>query len=333
MDLTVRVTENVRDVANIFISYRREDAAGHAGRLCDRLTARFGHARVFMDLQDIAPGQNFAQSIDDTIAACKCVVVVIGPRWLESLQKRTQGAEDFVQHEIVAALRRDVTIIPVLVGGARMPTGEQLPPALSALSYRNALEVRDERFDDDVARLADAIGAHVGGDAGLSGLRHSKRARVVAAVLVMASLIGAIVAWRTFRPAPIETTTPAAPALATSVPATTVAPVSPARAFDGDWIAEVQKEGQPPFRIRLTFVVTGDAITGMVRYPTGDGPVLEARMVGNVLTFHTSHIPQFESTPAIIRYQAEAGADEIRFTVTDDYGIAKGVARRRQPPP
>jgi len=324
-------------VANIFISYRREDAAGHAGRLCDRLSARFGHPRVFMDLQDIAPGQNFARSIDDTIAACKCVVVVIGPRWVESLQKRTQGAEDFVQHEIAAALRRDVTIIPVLVGGARMPTVGQLPPALSALSYRNALEVRDERFDDDVARLADAIGAHVGGDAGLSGLRHSTRARVVAALLVLAGLTGALVAWRMLRPAPIETTTTvqstATPAPAPPVSATTVAPVSPARAFDGDWIAEVQKEGQPPFRIRLTFVVTGDAITGMVRYPTGDGPVLEARMAGNVLTFHTSHVPQFESTPAIIRYQAEAGADEIRFTATDDYGIAKGVARRRQPTP
>jgi hypothetical protein len=326
--LTERVTENVRDVANIFISYRREDAAGHAGRLCDRLSARFGHARVFMDLQDIAPGQNFARSIDDTIAACKCVVVVIGPRWLESLQKRPQGAEDFVQHEIGAALRRDVTIIPVLVGGARMPTAEQLPPALSALSYRNAVEVRDDRFDDDAARLADAIGAHIGGETGLSGLWHSKRARAVAAVLVMVSLIGAFGAWRASRSTAGDTITSAAPA-----PAATVPPESPARAFDGDWIAEVQKEGQPPFRIRLTFVVTGDAITGMVRYPTGDGPVLEAKMVGSVLTFHTSHTPQFESTPAIIRYQAEAGADEIRFTVTDDNGIGKGVARRRQNTP
>jgi hypothetical protein len=333
VDLTERVTENVRDVANIFISYRREDAAGHAGRLCDRLTARFGNARVFMDLQDIAPGQNFARSIDDTMAACKCVVVVIGPRWLESLHKRPQGAEDFVQHEIGAALRRDITIIPVLVGGARMPTAEQLPPALAALSYRNAVEVRDERFDDDVARLADAIGAHVGGDAGFSGLRHSTRARAVAAVLVMAGLIGAFVAWRTLRPVPGETTASETPALAATVPAATVPPVSPARAFDGDWIAEVQKEGQPPFRIRMTFVVTGDAITGQVRYPTGDGPVLEAKMVGNVLTFHTSHIPQFASAPAIIRYQAEAGTDEIRFTVTDDYGIGKGIARRRQATP
>jgi len=100
-----------RALANIFISYRREDSGGHAGRLCDRLRARFGNARVFMDLQDIAPGQNFAQSIDETIATCDCVVAVIGPRWIEAIQRRAPGAEDFVQHEIAAALRRDITVI------------------------------------------------------------------------------------------------------------------------------------------------------------------------------------------------------------------------------
>jgi hypothetical protein len=307
-------------MANIFISYRREDTGGHAGRLCDRLTARFGDAQVFMDLQDIAPGQNFAQSIDDTIARCACVVVVIGPRWLESLEKRAHGAEDFVQHEIAAALRRAVTIIPVLVGGARMPTAGQLPPALSGLSYRNALEVRDERFDEDAARLVDAISAHVaGGGPGPSGLRRHSRARAAAAaVLMLAGLAGAIVAWRGW------------PQEETQAP---LAVVSPAQAFDGDWVAEMRKEGQPPFRIRLTFVVAGDAVTGMVRYPTGEGPILDARIAGTVLTFHTSHVPQFESTPAIIRFQAQAAADEITFTTTDDSGIATGVARRRPPSP
>lgn len=264
-------------MANIFISYRREDSGGHAGRLCDRLTARFGNARVFMDLQDIAPGQNFAQSIDETIATCDCVIAVIGPRWIEAIQRRPPGAEDFVQHEIAAALRRDTTVIPVLVGGARMPPAEHLPPAMSALRYRNAFEVRDERFDDDVARLSDAINEYgVGDDAG--------------------------------------------PPLA-------------ARALDGDWIAEIQKEGQPLFRIRLTFVVAGDSISGMVRYSTGAAPILDARLAGSVLTFHTSHVPQFESTPATIRYHAEVSGDEIRFTITDQYGTGRGVARRRPPSP
>src|SRR5688500_6977379 len=140
----------------IFVSYRREDAAGHAGRLVDHLTARFGADGVFMDVQDIAPGDRFAASIDVTIARCDCLVAVIGPRWVDLMQQRAQGLEDFVRHEIAAALRRDITVVPVLVGGARMPS-RQLPADLAALSQRNAVEIRDDRFEDDVARLGDAL--------------------------------------------------------------------------------------------------------------------------------------------------------------------------------
>jgi len=302
-------------MANIFISYRREDSGGHTGRLCDRLTARFGNARVFMDLQDIAPGQDFARSIDEIIATCDCVIAVMGPRWLETIQKRAPGADDFVQHEIAAALRRNITVIPVLVGGARMPPAERLPPALSALGYRNALEVRDERFDADAALLADSISAlGIAGDSAPAGPhRYWRAARLAIPLLIAVGLLAASAAYLMLRPDGTQST---------------IATVSPDEALGGDWIAEMQKEGQPVFRIRLTFEVAGDSITGMVRYPTGEGPILDARLAGSVLTFHTSHVPQFESTPATIRYQAEVGGDEITFTTTDDTGIAKGVARR-----
>ena len=144
-------------MASIFISYRRGDTGGHAGRLCDRLTARFGGDRVFMDIQDIHPGQNFATSIDDTIATCDCVVAVIGPHWLEMVRQRAHAADDFVRHEIAAALKRGITVIPVLVGGARMPAPNQLPPELSDLSRRQAIEIRDDRFDTDVALLEESL--------------------------------------------------------------------------------------------------------------------------------------------------------------------------------
>jgi hypothetical protein len=310
-------------MAGIFISYRREDSSGHAGRLCDRLTARFGNSRVFMDLQDIAPGQNFAQSIDEMIATCDCVIAVIGPRWVETMQRRASGGEDFVQHEIAAALRRDIPVIPVLVGGARMPPAEHLPAAMSSLRYRNAFEVRDERFDDDVARLSDAISAHGGLPGAGQRSRAARRVPLMAAAGLVAAgaiAVGYLVLW------PKET----AP---TSTPPVAGTAQDGATALDGDWIADVQKESQPPFMIRLTFVVTGDSITGMVRYPTGDAPILDARLNGRVLTFHTTHVPQFESTPATITYQAEMAGDEITFTATDQYGISKGVARRRPSSP
>ena len=71
---------------SLFLSYRREDSAGYAGRLCEHLSNVFGPEHVFMDVQDIAPGQDFADAIEKTISACQAVVVVIGPRWAENLK-------------------------------------------------------------------------------------------------------------------------------------------------------------------------------------------------------------------------------------------------------
>ena len=52
----------------IFLSYRREDAAGHAGRLYDRLTQNFGDESVFRDIDTIAPGTDFVDHIEKAIA-------------------------------------------------------------------------------------------------------------------------------------------------------------------------------------------------------------------------------------------------------------------------
>ena len=44
-----------------FISYRREDAAGYAGRLRESLERRLGDARVFRDVDALRPGQELRQ--------------------------------------------------------------------------------------------------------------------------------------------------------------------------------------------------------------------------------------------------------------------------------
>jgi hypothetical protein len=72
---------------NIFISYRRDDAAAYAGRIADHFGARIGASRVFMDVEDIRPGQNFAEAIDRTLAQCSTVLVVLGPRWFDILRQ------------------------------------------------------------------------------------------------------------------------------------------------------------------------------------------------------------------------------------------------------
>jgi hypothetical protein len=304
-------------MAAIFISYRREDTGGHAGRLCDRLTSRFGGNRVFMDIQDIRPGQNFATSIEDTIATCDCVIAVIGPRWLETVQERAQAHDDFVRHEIVAALKRRVTVIPVLVGGAHMPAAADLPPELAELSLRNAMEVRDERFDDDVATLERFLASELHIPDLPDGSSRGRAARTLRVAIALLLVLFAIAGYFLLRPAATVADRASAP-----VPA----PAAPV--IDGEWVAEMQKPGQRPFRIRLTFQRVGDSLSGIVRYPTGDGPMHDVALKGRTLTFYTTHVPQFESTPAVVRFQAEVTGDHIQLMSTDDGGVATGVAAR-----
>jgi hypothetical protein len=84
---------------SVFLSYRREDSAGYAGRLFDYLCSVFGCEHVFMDVQDIAPGQDFADAIESTISACQAMIVIIGPRWASDLKERGDRS-DFVLHEV-----------------------------------------------------------------------------------------------------------------------------------------------------------------------------------------------------------------------------------------
>ena len=283
----------------IFVSYRRDDAGGHAGRLVDHLTARFGDDGVFMDVQDIRPGDKFAKSIDDTIARCNCVVAVIGPRWVELMQQRAPAVEDFVRHEIGAALRREIPVLPVLVGGARMPQRGELPADLAPLMQRHAIEIRDSRFEDDVARLGDAL-SEITGATKRQPVR-SVRTRVYIALSVLIAAL-AIAAFVLTRPTEV--------------------------AIDGVWIAEMQKPGQRPYRIRLTLNRSGERINGMVEYPTGDGPIHDGQLKGSELSFSTTHVPQFASSPATIRYEGEVTDGGIRLTSVDEAGVATGVARR-----
>lgn len=156
-----RTWAEAKPVTKIVLSYRREDTAGHVGRLTDRLSARFGRDAVFRDLDSIAPGRDFTVAINEAIDSCDAVVVVIGREWLGAARpdghRRLDDADDFVRVEVTAALERAVPVIPVLVEGAQMPAPESLPPPLVPLAYRNALEISDSRWDYDVQRLIDVL--------------------------------------------------------------------------------------------------------------------------------------------------------------------------------
>ncbi len=147
--------------AKLFINYRREDTRHAAGRLYDRLIQRFGDDQVFMDIDQIEPGEDFVEVINRKVGTCDVAIIAIGPHWLgatdESGKRRLDDEEDFVRMEIMAALQRNIRVIPVLLDGARMPRKQDLPEALAPLSRRNAIELSETRFHADVNRLIEAI--------------------------------------------------------------------------------------------------------------------------------------------------------------------------------
>jgi TIR domain len=145
----------------VFISYRRQESSGLAGRLYDRLADRFGDDQVFMDVDTIALGVDFAEVIAQAVSTCQVLLAVIGPHWLTATdqdgQRRLDDPDDIVCLEIAAALERDIRVIPILVEGAVMPRRHEFPDTLASLARRNALSLRHESFRSDADRLLAAI--------------------------------------------------------------------------------------------------------------------------------------------------------------------------------
>jgi TIR domain-containing protein len=145
----------------IFISYRRDDSRGYAGRLQGDLSRRYSDEHVFRDVE-IPPGADFGEYITGLVDKCNIVLAIIGPGWLDARdregERRIDKPDDWVRLEIERALARDgVEVIPVLVDGARLPPREELPESLLALRRRNAFELSDRRWDYDV----DQLGKHL----------------------------------------------------------------------------------------------------------------------------------------------------------------------------
>ena len=145
----------------IFISYRRDDSEGHAGRLFEDLSQAFGEDAVFMDVSGIAAGRDFRKVIEEHTAACQVLLALIGKNWATAVdadgRRRLDDPLDFVRLETASALKRDIPVIPVLVQGARMPKLDQLPEDLKELAYRNNVELTHARWDSDVQVLVQAL--------------------------------------------------------------------------------------------------------------------------------------------------------------------------------
>ncbi len=194
--------------ASVFISYRRDDTAGEAGRLAEHLARRFGTHRVFIDIDTIAPGTDFTAALDRALTGTAVVLVVIGRQWLTAVdargRRRLDDEDDFVRREVGTALERGARVVPVLVQNVSMPAAADLPAALTPLAARQAMAIQHEEFSADAQRLADAIAPFV--EADTSGGSWPSRHRVTVAVLGVTLVLG-VAGWQWQRSAATEDAT------------------------------------------------------------------------------------------------------------------------------
>ena len=149
-----------------FISYRRQDTEGYAHSLYDRLRLNFDHRQIFMDVDDIKPGDDFVKILQKNLEDCAVLIVVIGKQWLHiknsSGQRRLDNPDDFVRIEVATALERGIPVIPVLVHGTPMPSKAELPDNLKALSQRQAVVINGASYEFGIEQLVSAIERYFG---------------------------------------------------------------------------------------------------------------------------------------------------------------------------
>jgi TIR domain len=298
-------------MAGIFISYRRDDTAGHAGRLYDRLVEHFGRERVFMDVDTIEPGQDFVEVIGERVRSSGAVVVLIGKEWLladASGRNRLNDPTDFVRLEIASSLEQGTPVIPVLVEDASMPRAEDLPQPLQALSRHQALTISDARFHAEVADLIRVLQQYVAPRDTAKHLldRVQKTGRwltITAAAVVICILTSGVYWWQA------EQDTDK---------------------ISGRWKAELFAAGEKPLSVLLDLQVTGTKLLGTVSYPTGESGIRDGTRDGNHISFQTQHVPQFETQPVVIRFEGELAGNKLRLVMQTDQNSRRLTAVRTQ---
>jgi len=146
---------------NICVSYRRADAKAIAGRIYDRLCARYSIEAVFFDVDKIPAGTDFRTHIQEVLDRSDVVLVIVGSRWVgpqDGSRARIHDQDDPVRVEVQTALTKKLNIIPLLVDGATMPSAAELPEGIKPFAYRNALPVDSGRdFKMHIERVIQAI--------------------------------------------------------------------------------------------------------------------------------------------------------------------------------
>jgi hypothetical protein len=134
-------------VTRVYLSYRREDGEHIAQQIAERLGEHFA---IVGDTSAVQP--------ESAVLEADVVVAVIGARWTDGLRRRrSDGSPDAVSAELAAALRRGLLVVPVLVGGAGMPSRSELPETLAELAGKRAVIVGTDSVTFDSFQLISEI--------------------------------------------------------------------------------------------------------------------------------------------------------------------------------
>jgi hypothetical protein len=305
-------------MSGVFISYRRDDSGGYAGRLFDALAGRFGHDQMFMDLDDIHGGDDFAAVIDEKVGQCSALLAVIGERWLtltgQDGGRRIDAPGDFVRLEIAKALERGVRVIPVLVGGAAMPVAADLPEVLRPLAVHQAIDLRDAHFHADANQLIDLLQSTVPG-LGARRWQGNRRWLVPAAAAVLA--LAAVTAGLGYR----ESRSAAAEAARARAVAESVA---------GRWTGPVKYDWGESYVETFEFEVAGGELSGAASYLRRPRGILDGKLEGSRVSFTTKSLTSlndktFEDTH---HYRGTVEGNVINFTLITDSGAESHVPVR-----
>lgn len=315
----------------VFISYRREDSSGYAGRLFDILSGHFGRSNTFMDLDGLQGGDDFTAVIEEKIRVSDVLVAVIGSHWLTVADKngtrRLDSPGDFVRLEISKALQRGIRVIPVLVGGATLPREEDLPEELRALCERQAVEVRDAHFHSDAEQLIEVLHKALHGARFRTPNLSGKQLTVLLSGLGVAVVIAGVLLVR--HPHPDTRAVAASAAAKQSAAQGVEASVAKPAEVAGEWNATVKYDWGDTYKEAFDFEVDGKEVSGTASFLGSGRGILDGKIEGNRISFLTKSFSTISSDDKTYedthRYKGVVEGGNIRFTMLTDSNMESHV--------
>ena len=315
-------------MSGVFISYRREDSSGYAGRLFDILSTHFGIENTYMDLDTIMGGDNFETVIEEKISQCDVLLAVIGERWLTITgvngSRRLDMADDFVRLEIAKALERGVRVIPVLVGGATMPHQDDLPNDLRPLSFHQAMDLRDAHFHADAEQLMDELNKTVPSiKSRPRKLKSNRLALAVSSVLAVAVIVGGILVFRQMKPA-----IPSAQAVNPIATDKSESPEKGSADVNGKWKATVKYDWPGAiYDETFNFEVAGSELSGTASLLGVDRGIFDGKIEGDQVRFMTKSLTTLDDKTYQDQhyYKGTVAGDTIRFSMLTDSSVESHV--------